>query len=63
MFNQRSTAEERNVVLQDIMRRGEEGLGQDVPTDQEINLMIARSDEEIELFEAGAYIRPLFSSK
>ena len=51
MFNQASTAEERNSVLKQILSRDEDRVGNDVPTDEEVNLMIARSDEEVELFE------------
>lgn len=51
MFNQRSTAEERNSVLKEILARDDDRLGSNLPTDEEINIMIARSDEEVELFE------------
>ena len=51
MFNQASTAEERNAVLKDILQRGEEALGADVPSHAEVNVMIARSEEEIDMFE------------
>ena len=51
MFNQASTAEERNAVLKDILQRGEDGVGMDVPTHAEVNVMIARSEEEIEMFD------------
>ena len=51
MFNQRSTAEERNSILKEILARDDDRLGSNLPNDEEINIMIARSDEEVELFE------------
>lgn len=52
-FNNRSTGSERQDLLQSILR-AEESDDEDeneVPDDDAINSMIARSDEELELFE------------
>jgi len=53
MFNQRSTGSERQDLLQSILRAEESDDEEEneVPDDDAINAMIARSDEEIELFE------------
>lgn len=51
MFNQRSTAEERNKLLKDILQRGDGSVGAEVTTSTELNVMIARSEEEIDMFE------------
>jgi len=54
MFNQRSTGSERQELLHSILRAEDEDDDEEneVPEDEEINNMIARSDEELELFKA-----------
>ncbi|KAF3775292.1 putative ATP-dependent DNA helicase [Nymphaea thermarum] len=44
-------AKDRREMLQEIMRRGTNSLGTDVPSEREINRLAARSDEEFWLFE------------
>lgn len=51
MFNQSSSHRDRQSVLQDILRQGVKALGKGVPTESEINRLIARNDDEFELFE------------
>ncbi|XP_043698227.1 probable ATP-dependent DNA helicase CHR12 [Telopea speciosissima] len=51
LFNTTSTAQDRKDMLQEIMRRGTNSLGTDVPSEREINRLAARSDEEFWLFE------------
>ncbi|XP_019053192.1 PREDICTED: probable ATP-dependent DNA helicase CHR12 isoform X2 [Nelumbo nucifera] len=51
LFNTTSTAEDRREMLQEIMRRGTNSLGTDVPSEREINHLAARTDEEFWLFE------------
>merc|ERR1719357_387836 len=53
MFNQRSTGSERHELLQSILRdeKDDDEDENEVPEDDVINQMIARSDEEAELFE------------
>ncbi|XP_042517238.1 probable ATP-dependent DNA helicase CHR12 isoform X2 [Macadamia integrifolia] len=51
LFNTTSTAQDRKEMLQEIMRRGTNSLGTDVPSEREINSLAARSDEEFWLFE------------
>ncbi|CAN6475338.1 unnamed protein product [Victoria cruziana] len=51
LFNTTSTAKDRREMLQEIMRRGTNSLGTDVPSEREINRLAARSDEEFWLFE------------
>ena len=51
MFNQRSTAEERNSILRGDSRERRRQAWKQPATDEEINIMIARSDEEVDLFE------------
>ncbi|XP_057424188.1 probable ATP-dependent DNA helicase CHR12 isoform X2 [Lotus japonicus] len=51
LFNTTSTAQDRREMLEEIMRRGSRALGNDVPSEREINRLAARSDEEFWLFE------------
>merc|ERR1711971_478493 len=53
MFNQRSTGSERRELLQSILRADDEDEEDEneVPDDDIINQMIARSEEEFELFQ------------
>jgi len=53
MFNQRSTGSERQELLQSLLRAEEDDEEEEneVPDDEVINQMIARSDDELELFE------------
>jgi len=53
MFNQRSTGSERQELLQAILRdeADDEDEENEVPDDETINQMIARSEEEFELFQ------------
>ncbi|CAL9107744.1 unnamed protein product [Musa textilis] len=51
LFNTTSTAQDRRVMLQEIMRRGTNSLGTDVPSETEINRLAARTEEEFWLFE------------
>lgn len=51
LFNTTSTAQERRALLEEIMRRGAQSLGTDVPSEREINRLAARSEDEFRLFE------------
>merc|ERR1719260_379888 len=53
MFNQRSTGSERQELLQSILREEEDDEDEEneVPDDEVVNQMIARSEEEFELFQ------------
>ncbi|XP_031623393.1 ATP-dependent helicase brm isoform X3 [Contarinia nasturtii] len=53
MFDQKSTGSERQQFLQSILHQdeGDEEEENEVPDDEMINLMISRSDEELELFK------------
>jgi len=53
MFNQRSTGSERQELLQSILRDEEDDEDEEneVPDDDNINQMIARSEDEFELFQ------------
>eukprot|EP00088_Acartia_fossae_P015248 TRINITY_DN18323_c0_g1_i1.p1 TRINITY_DN18323_c0_g1~~TRINITY_DN18323_c0_g1_i1.p1 ORF type:complete len:1190 (+),score=494.76 TRINITY_DN18323_c0_g1_i1:54-3572(+) len=53
MFNQRSTGSERQELLQSLLRAEESDDEEEneVPDDDAINLMIGRTEEEVELFE------------
>ena len=53
MFNQRSTGSERQELLQSILREeaDDEDEENEVPDDEVVNQMIARSEEEFELFQ------------
>merc|ERR1719367_298753 len=53
MFNQRSTGSERQELLQSILREeaNDEDEENEVPDDEVVNQMIARSEDEFELFQ------------
>ncbi|KAH0450962.1 hypothetical protein IEQ34_021654 [Dendrobium chrysotoxum] len=51
LFNTTSTAQDRREMLEEIMRRGTDSLGTDVPSEREINRLAARNEEEFWLFE------------
>merc|ERR1719507_94590 len=53
MYNQRSTGSERQELLQSILREeaDDEDEENEVPDDEVVNQMIARSEEEFELFQ------------
>ncbi|KAL8162672.1 hypothetical protein V2J09_014161 [Rumex salicifolius] len=51
LFNTTSTAQDRKEMLEEIMRRGTSSLGNDVPSEREINRLAARSEEEFWMFE------------
>ena len=51
MFNDSSTHSERQQVLQSIMQKGSDAIGNDVHTDTQINKLLARSEEEYQLFQ------------
>ncbi|KAK8943780.1 Chromatin structure-remodeling complex protein SYD [Platanthera guangdongensis] len=51
LFNTTSTAQDRREMLEEIMRRGTDSLGADVPSEREINRLAARNEEEFWLFE------------
>lgn len=53
MFDQKSTGSERQQFLQSILHQdeGDEEEENEVPDDEVINLMISRSEDELELFK------------
>ncbi len=51
MFNDKSTAAERQQVLQAILRRGAAAAGGSPHTPAEVNALLARSAEELAAFE------------
>lgn len=51
LFNTTSTAQERREMLEEIMRRGSDVIGTDVPSEREINRLSARGDDEFDIFE------------
>lgn len=51
MFNDKSTAAERQQVLQAILRRGAAAAGGSPHTAAEVNALLARSAEELAAFE------------
>merc|ERR1711874_755505 len=51
MFNQRSTGSERHELLQSILREEDEEEENEVPDDEIINQMLARSEDEFDLFQ------------
>ncbi|CAI5468177.1 unnamed protein product [Closterium sp. Yama58-4] len=52
MFNTTSTAQERRELLEQIMKRGKiPDLAPDLPDESETNRLIARTEEEFEMFE------------
>ncbi|KAL0858012.1 hypothetical protein Bca101_063166 [Brassica carinata] len=51
LFNTTSTAQDRREMLEELMRKGTSSLGNDVPSEREINRLAARSEEEFWMFE------------
>jgi superfamily II DNA/RNA helicase len=51
LFNTTSTAQERREMLEEIMKRGSDVIGTDVPSEREINRLSARGDDEFDIFE------------
>ena len=51
MFNDRSTAAERQEVLQKLMTQGPNSLGSGTHSALDLNRMLARSETEFELFQ------------
>lgn len=51
LFNTTSTAQERREMLEEIMKRGSDAIGTDVPSECEINRLSARGDHEFVIFE------------
>ncbi|GAV85718.1 SNF2_N domain-containing protein/Helicase_C domain-containing protein [Cephalotus follicularis] len=51
LFNTTSTAQDRKAMLEEIMRRGTSALGNDVPSEREINRLAARSEDEFRMFQ------------
>ncbi|CAO4373952.1 unnamed protein product [Caenorhabditis nigoni] len=52
-FDQRSTGAERKQMLEDIIRAdGEEEEDEEVPDDETVNQMVARSEDEFSLFQS-----------
>ena len=52
MFNATSTQEDRQVALEDILKEGLNApTADDLPTEEAVNEMVARSDEEFLLFQ------------
>eukprot|EP01027_Heterolobosea_sp_BB2_P013730 GEZU01019767.1.p1 GENE.GEZU01019767.1~~GEZU01019767.1.p1 ORF type:complete len:1306 (-),score=411.03 GEZU01019767.1:96-3443(-) len=50
LFNQKSTATERDIMLTSLISKDSETYDDEVPTDDQLNQMMARSEEEIEIF-------------
>ncbi|KAJ4868441.1 putative ATP-dependent DNA helicase CHR12 [Raphanus sativus] len=51
LFNTTSTAQDRREMLEELMRKGTSSLGNDVPSEREINRLAARSEDEFWMFE------------
>jgi len=51
LFNTTSTAQDRREMLEEIMSKGTSSLGEDVPSEREINRLAARTEEEFWMFE------------
>ncbi|CAN8260319.1 unnamed protein product [Cochlearia groenlandica] len=51
LFNTTSTAQDRREMLEEIMSKGTSSLGNDVPSEREINRLAARSEDEFWMFE------------
>ncbi|KAL0838276.1 hypothetical protein Bca101_090166 [Brassica carinata] len=51
LFNTTSTAQDRRDMLEELMRKGTSSLGNDVPSEREINRLAARSEDEFWMFE------------
>lgn len=65
MFDQKSTGSERQQFLQSILTQdeGDDEEENEVPDDEMINLMISRSDEELELFKKMDIERKMTETK
>lgn len=50
-FNQQSTESERQELLQKLFETNEDNRKYDIPSDESLNEMMARSEEEFELFQ------------
>ncbi|KAL1203304.1 putative ATP-dependent DNA helicase CHR23 [Cardamine amara subsp. amara] len=51
LFNTTSTAQDRREMLEEIMSKGTSSLGEDVPSETEINRLAARTEDEFWMFE------------
>ena len=51
MFDQRSTYTQRSEMLKAIMDNDDSAFEAEIPTDEQLNKIIARGDEEIKLFD------------
>ncbi|EOA19864.1 hypothetical protein CARUB_v10000115mg [Capsella rubella] len=51
LFNTTSTAQDRREMLEQIMSKGTSSLGEDVPSEREINRLAARTEDEFWMFE------------
>lgn len=58
MFNDRSTHSERQQVLQKLMQKGTAALGEGVPSDAELNSLLARSKAELVSFAQATPCSP-----
>ncbi len=58
MFNDRSTHSERQQVLQKLMQKGTADLGEGVPSDAELNSLLARSKAELVSFAQVLHLSP-----
>lgn len=65
MFDQKSTGSERQQFLQSILTQdeGDDEEENEVPDDEMINFMIARSDDELELFKKMDHERKISETK
>uniref|UniRef100_A0AC34Q9Z6 Uncharacterized protein n=1 Tax=Panagrolaimus sp. JU765 TaxID=591449 RepID=A0AC34Q9Z6_9BILA len=50
-FDQRSTGSERRQILEEIISREEDNDEDEIPDDEAINMLIARGDDEFEIFQ------------
>lgn len=51
MFNNQSTIVERKEMLERIIKKGIDALGGDIPSSEEVNRLIARSEDEFYMFQ------------
>ena len=51
MFNNQSTIVERKEMLERIIKKGVDALGGDIPSAEEVNRLIARSEDEFYMFQ------------
>lgn len=52
LFNTTSTANERRALLEEIMKKGSSQIMAEMPSEKEVNKLLARNDNEFKLFEA-----------